>query len=75
MVKVGQSLTIPQSDSARRADVPKTTSYIVKSGDTLSGIAKRHGVGVTDIERQNGISRKKSLRVGQTLQIPESQKK
>lgn len=52
------------------ASALKTTTYTVKNGDTLSGIAKRHGIGVTDLERANGISRKATLRQGQKLEIP-----
>jgi len=52
------------------AAAAKSTTYTVKNGDTLSEIAKRHGVGVTDLERVNGISRKKTLRAGQKLEIP-----
>lgn len=70
MVRVGQELIVPTDAAARRADVPKTTNYAVKSGDTLSGVAKKHGVTVTELERLNGINRKATLRVGQTLKIP-----
>jgi len=69
-VRVGQELVIPTDSSARRADVPKTTTYTVKSGDTLSGVAKKHGVTVTELEKLNGISRKATLRLGQTIKIP-----
>lgn len=70
MVRVGQELVIPSDAAARRPDVPETTSYAVKNGDTLSGVAKKHGVTVTELEKLNGISRKATLRVGQTLKIP-----
>ncbi len=59
-----------KGDKPAQASSAKTTKYIVQSGDTLSGIAKRHGVGVTDLERANGISRKATLRAGQKLEIP-----
>ncbi len=51
---------------------PVTRSYTVKSGDTLSRIAKRNDV-QTDwrvIQRINGMKSEKSLRVGQNLKIP-----
>jgi len=70
MVRVGQELIVPTDLAARRADLPKTKSYAVKNGDTLSGVAKQHGATVTELEKLNGISRKATLRVGQTLQIP-----
>jgi LysM repeat protein len=69
-VRVGQELVIPTDPTARRADAIKAITYTVKSGDTLSEVAKKHGVTVTELEKLNGVSRKATLRVGQTLQIP-----
>ena len=48
------------------------TSYIVKSGDSLSKIAKKYkGVSYKDIAKENGISAPKyNISVGQTLLIP-----
>jgi murein DD-endopeptidase MepM/ murein hydrolase activator NlpD len=43
--------------------------YKVKSGDTLSKIAKRHGTTVAKICKLNGISQKKVLRVGERLRV------
>jgi len=43
--------------------------YKVKSGDTLSKIAKRHGTTVSKLCKLNGISSKKILRVGQRLRV------
>ena len=48
---------------------PKTTRYIVKKGDTLSGIASRYGSSVSAIRRENGISGS-LIRPGQSLVIP-----
>lgn len=41
----------------------------IRSGDTLSGIAKRYGVSVSQLTRLNGISSRTTLRVGKTLRI------
>ena len=45
-------------------------SYIVKQGDTLSSIAAAHGVTVSDIVTNNGISASTELYAGQILEIP-----
>jgi LysM repeat protein len=45
-------------------------TYVVKQGDTLSGIADMFGVTVDDIVRINNITDPNSLQVGQTLAIP-----
>lgn len=44
------------------------TTYTVKSGDTLSSIAKKHGTSYQTIMSINGLS-STLIRVGQTLQI------
>ncbi len=76
---VGQSLRIPGSgngdstaSSTRSTSTPSdsgTTSYEVRSGDTLSGIASRHNTTVAQIRSANQL-RSDTIRVGQTLQIP-----
>ncbi len=42
----------------------------VRSGDTLSEIAKWYGVSVTKLMNVNGIRNARRLQIGQTLQIP-----
>lgn len=44
--------------------------YQVGSGETLSGIARRHKVAVDVLARLNGISNVHRLRAGQFLEIP-----
>ena len=46
----------------------KTTSYTIKSGDTLSQIAKKHGVTISNLKQQNGLKSDLIL-VGQILVI------
>ena len=43
--------------------------HVVRSGDTLSGIAKRYKVGVSTLARLNGIRTTSILRVGQRLKL------
>lgn len=52
---------------------PQTSSetiYIVKKGDTLSGIASRHGTTYQVLASYNGISNPNLIRVGQVVKIP-----
>ncbi len=52
------------SSSGRRAAYHK-----VRSGDTLSGIAKKYGVSVSQLTRLNGISTRTTLKLGRSLRI------
>lgn len=44
--------------------------YTVKAKDTLTGIARRHNVTVTELAARNGLDRKETIYVGQRLKIP-----
>jgi membrane-bound lytic murein transglycosylase D len=70
------ALASSSSSTAARADVqraarntaPKTVTYRVKKGDTLSQIAARHDVSVTELKRWNKLS-SNNLRIGARLTI------
>lgn len=76
-LKIGQKLAIPaggKSPTEPAALAPMAadsgvTSYTVKSGDTLTKIAKAHGTTYKAIEAANGLTTTK-IKVGQKLKIP-----
>jgi membrane-bound lytic murein transglycosylase D len=59
---LARALAGPLSDPADRR-------YVVKQGDTLTEIARLHGVSLEDLRRWNGLARDAMLRPGQTLRI------
>lgn len=78
-IRVGQKLNVQsnkdssvkgnQSSSEQSNDTPSTTtSYIVKSGDTLSRIAKTHKVTVNNLREWNNLS-SDAIYIGQKLNI------
>ncbi len=49
---------------------PKVSTYKVNRGDTLSGIAMKFGVSITNLMRENNLKDQHRLSVGQNLKIP-----
>ncbi len=81
-LKVGQKLTIPSVSTPSTAQpggastptpavaaADSTQHYTVKSGDTLTKIAKQYGLAVKELRSANAL-RTDRLQVGQKLKIP-----
>jgi membrane-bound lytic murein transglycosylase D len=47
----------------------ESRTYTVKRGDTLGGIATRYKVSIADLEKWNGLSRKKPLYANQSIKV------
>ena len=68
-------VVIPREEIARvsrRSYRTQQASYTIRNGDTLSSLARRHGVTVEEVARLNGISTRGQLRKGQKVKIPAS---
>jgi LysM repeat protein len=63
-ILVGQRLQVPGVSQ----DAASVVQHRVNRGDSLWSIARRHGVSVEDIRRQNGIGTR--IYAGQILEIP-----
>lgn len=65
----------PASEPAASAAAGKTSGssgeYTVASGDTLSGIARDHGLHTQDLAKWNNIGNPNLIRRGQTLRLTE----
>ncbi|HLS27954.1 MAG TPA: LysM peptidoglycan-binding domain-containing protein, partial [Opitutales bacterium] len=81
IIQPGQKLKLPAGSSATRtsssasassrpAQAEGTTTYKVRSGDSLSVIAKRHNTTVVELKRLNNLS-SDTIRIDQTLYVPE----
>ncbi|MCP3137254.1 LysM peptidoglycan-binding domain-containing protein [Pyxidicoccus xibeiensis] len=72
-IYAGQKLNVPDGfDAPRVSGSGGGSSYTVKSGDTLSGIAGKFGTSVSALAKANGISNPNRIFAGQRLTIPGS---
>jgi LysM repeat protein len=62
---------IQQDNNEKPVEAVKQISYVVKSGDTLSGIANKVKKSVEEIVNVNNLEDAGKLTVGQTLIIPQ----
>ena len=77
---IGQVLTIPAAHPLAVAANPTpaiasqpVSTYVVQSGDTLSGIGWRFGTSADALAARNGISTGSYLQVGESLVVPGGQ--
>lgn len=72
LIKVGQQLSIPPGTAAGSQGQTATyRSHTVRSGQTLSAIAKRYGVSVQALRDANSMSGS-MIKPGQKLRVPQS---
>ena len=77
VVLVGQELAIPGNGAAPHAMAPALSNvlpgdngyYTVIRGETLSSVARTHGMSMADLMRLNGISDANQIWVGQQLRV------
>ena len=69
LVRLGMRLTIPGAGGGAGAAGGGGT-YRVRPGDTLGGIAARHGTTVAALARANGIRNPSLIRIGMRLTVP-----
>lgn len=65
----------PAKPAKRSTSRSASSTYTVRSGDILVGIAARHDMSVTKLAKLNGISTSKHIHPGQKLKVTGSQQK
>lgn len=68
LIYVGQRLSIPASSSPVASG---SGTYVVQRGDTLSGVAAKHGTTVQQLVQMNGLTNPNFIVVGQRLAVPQ----
>ncbi|HEX6089574.1 MAG TPA: LysM peptidoglycan-binding domain-containing protein [Gemmatimonadales bacterium] len=69
-IRAGQRLRIGETPTERARVATRGSTHTVRSGDTLTGVAKRYGVSLRALSSANGISTSARIRIGQRLRIP-----
>ncbi|MFD6813778.1 lytic transglycosylase domain-containing protein [Enteractinococcus coprophilus] len=65
----GTGASSSSTSTKKASSSSNASSYTVKAGDTLSGIAARNGVSVSTILKANGLSSSSIIFPGQTLKL------
>jgi len=63
-IKVGQQLEVPASVNQHEAGI-----HIVQKGDTLFSLARKYGISVKELKKENKIV-SDSIYIGQSLEVP-----
>ena len=65
------STTVANNDRANtyQSGSNKRTTYTVKTGDTLSSIARSYGMSATTLRKINGLESTDKIKVGQVLKL------
>lgn len=69
---IGRQLWVPRTTPARAPApaVARTATHVVRSGDTLGGIAAHYKVSLATLYSLNRISRTAYIQIGQQIKIP-----
>ncbi len=77
LIRIGQQVVVPQASVTQPGPIgvqpEHSIEYTVAAGDTLYGIARRHGVSVRSLVLANGLKNKRLISIGQVLRVPGSQ--
>ncbi|WP_190988945.1 lytic transglycosylase domain-containing protein [Pseudarthrobacter sulfonivorans] len=68
-IKLSGSAPAPAPAAAPSAPASSAGSYTVKAGDTLSAIASRHNVGLSEIFSWNGLNMRSIIYPGQKIRV------
>jgi murein DD-endopeptidase MepM/ murein hydrolase activator NlpD len=69
-----ETIAVRPVQQAAAAEAPSdwNRSYTVRPGDSMYAIAREHGVKLSELERNNGITDSRKVKPGTTLKVPGS---
>jgi LysM repeat protein len=69
-VMVGEATPAPTATTEASPHASNGNTHTVARGETLTSIAKMHGVTVSELQKFNHIENDRKLQIGQTIMIP-----
>lgn len=73
VIQYGKVLRIPTNTYVSNAGMnAKPTQYVIKKGDTLSAIAKKHHTSIVKVRKANGLRKNATLKIGKILKVPQN---
>ena len=75
VLKFGKVLKVPASRYTAKVKTPTaSTKYVIKRGDTLSAIARKHHTTITKLRKANGLQKSDTIKIGKVLKVPQTKK-
>ena len=74
VIKYGKVLKVPTNVYVAKKKSTPIKKYVIKKGDTLSGIARKHSTTVAKIRKANGLQKNSVIKVGKVLKVPQNKK-
>jgi LysM repeat protein len=69
-IEASRAKSAAAARAAARAEAVRRATYVVRSGDTLTGIAQSHGVPLAALLKANRLSVSAVLQIGERLHLP-----
>lgn len=75
VIQYGNVLHIPTNTYVSNTGMDtKPAKYVIKKGDTLSAIAKKHHTSIVKVRKANGLRKNATLKIGKILEVPQNKK-
>ena len=75
MIKYGKVLKIPTNRyTSNTKTATNPAKHVIKKGDTLSVIARKHHTTVTKLRKANGLKKSDTIKIGKVLKVPQTKK-
>jgi len=72
MIQYGKVLKVPSNTYT--AVTTKPAKYVIKKGDTLSAIARKHHTTIAKLRKANGLKKSDMIKIGKVLKVPQAKK-